>query len=156
MVVLIFDDLPALTILPDRAYVDYLNIVTIRGLKRHRFPATGFVNESELDELERDRQIANLTRRIDAKMELGNHIFSHESPNHLGAENYIADIVRGESVTNALLRRHHTRLRWFRHPYLETGFPASVKREIDVGSPPMAIASPGYHRRRRSGVCRAL
>src|SRR5689334_4265174 len=58
-VALTFDDLPALTILPDQAYVDYLNIMIIRGLKRHRFPATGFVNESKLDELKRDRQIAN-------------------------------------------------------------------------------------------------
>jgi peptidoglycan/xylan/chitin deacetylase (PgdA/CDA1 family) len=130
-IALTFDDLPALSILNDQAYVDYLNIMILRGLKRHHFPATGFVNEGKLDELQRERQIANLRRWLDAGMDLGNHTFSHESPNMLGAAAYIADIVRGEPVTSGLLREHGGRLRWFRHPYLETGFPASVKREID-------------------------
>jgi peptidoglycan/xylan/chitin deacetylase (PgdA/CDA1 family) len=131
MVALTFDDLPALGILNDQAYVDYLNVMILRALKRHHFPATGFVNEGKLDELQRDRQIANLRRWLDAGMGLGNHTFSHGSPNDLGAANYIADIARGEPVTGGLLRARHRRLRWFRHPYLETGFPASVKREID-------------------------
>jgi len=131
MVALTFDDLPALTILNDQAYVDYLNVMILRGLKRRHFPATGFVNEGKLDELDRDRQIANLQRWLDAGMGLGNHTFSHESPNDLGAAKYIADIVRGEPITAGLLRSRHQRLRWFRHPYLETGYPAAVKREID-------------------------
>lgn len=130
-IALTFDDLPALTILNDQAYVDYLNIMILRGLKRHRFPATGFVNEGKLDELQRDRQIANLKRWLDAGMDLGNHTFSHDSANTLGAEAYIADIVRGEPVTAALLRPRGRQLRWFRHPYLETGYPLSVKRTID-------------------------
>lgn len=130
-VALTFDDLPALTILNDQAYVDYLNTMILRGLKRHHFPATGFVNEGKLDELNRDRQIANLKWWLDAGMDLGNHTFSHESSNTLGAEAYIADVARGEPVTTALLRPYHRRLRWFRHPYLETGFPMLVKRTID-------------------------
>ena len=130
-IALTFDDLPALTILNDQAYVDYLNVMILRGLKRHHFPATGFVNGGKLDELNRDRQIANLKRWLDAGMDLGNHTFSHESPNTLGAKAYIADIIRGEPATADLLRSHGQRLRWFRHPYLETGFPMSVKRTID-------------------------
>jgi len=130
-IALTFDDLPALTILKDQAYVDYLNVMILRGLKRHHFPATAFVNEGKLDELQRDRQIANLQRWLDAGMDLGNHTYSHESPNVLGAEAYIADIVRGEPVTTGLLRPYGRRMRWFRHPYLETGFPVSVKRSID-------------------------
>ena len=130
-IALTFDDLPALTILNDQPYVDYLNAMILRGLKRHHFPATGFVNEGKLDELNRDRQIANLKRWLDAGMVLGNHTFSHESPNTLGAAAYISDIARGEPVTNALLLSHHQRLSWFRHPYLETGFPMSVRRTID-------------------------
>ena len=130
-IALTFDDLPALSILNDQAYVDYLNVMILRGLKRHHFPATGFVNEGKLDELQRDRQIANLKRWLDAGMDLGNHTFSHDSPNAIGAEAYIADIIRGEPVTTALLGSHHRHLRWFRHPYLETGFPLAVKRTID-------------------------
>lgn len=130
-IALTFDDLPALSIIPNQAYVDYLNVTILRGLKRHHFPATGFVNEGKLDELQRDHQIANLRRWLDAGMDLGNHTFSHESPNDLGAEKYIADIERGEPVTKGLMLDYHRHFRWFRHPYLETGFPAAVKDMID-------------------------
>jgi peptidoglycan/xylan/chitin deacetylase (PgdA/CDA1 family) len=36
-------------------------------------------------------------------MDLGNHTFSHESPNDLGAQGYIDDIAKGEPVTRELL-----------------------------------------------------
>jgi peptidoglycan/xylan/chitin deacetylase (PgdA/CDA1 family) len=139
-IALTFDDLPALTILADQPYVDYINDAILRGLRRHRFPAIGFVNEGKLDEIDRPRQIANLDKWLRAGMDLGNHTFSHVSPNDLCARGYIADIVRGEPVTKRLLAEHHKQMRWFRHPYLETGFPAAEKREIDAW-----LAQHGYH-----------
>ena len=33
--------------------------------------------------------------------------------------------------SSGLLKQHGKPLDWFRHPYLETGFPEPVKREID-------------------------
>lgn len=131
MVALTFDDLPALSILPDQDYIDYTNEALVAGLKRHRFAATGFVNEEKIDNLQRDRQIANLTRWLDAGLSLGNHTYSHSSPNTLGADGYIADIVRGESVTRPLLAARGLKLQWFRHPYLETGYPRAVRDKID-------------------------
>ncbi|HZV10956.1 MAG TPA: polysaccharide deacetylase family protein [Novosphingobium sp.] len=130
-VALTFDDLPGLTLFADQPYVDYFNEMLVRGLKRHHLPAIGFVNESKLDEIQRERQIANLRRWLNAGENLGNHTFSHESPNDLGAAGYIADIARGEPVTRALLAEKHKPLGWFRHPYLETGFPAAAKKQID-------------------------
>ncbi len=130
-IALTFDDLPALTILKDQASVNYLNAMIIRGLKRHRMPATGFVNESKIDELDRPQQIRILERWLDASMDLGNHTFSHESPNVLGAAGYIADVEKGEHVTRDLLAARNRHIQWFRHPYLETGTPEAVKLEID-------------------------
>lgn len=130
-VALTFDDLPALSLFNDQPYVNYLNDRLLRGLKRHRLPAIGFVNESKLDVIDRPQQIANLEKWLDAGMDLGNHTFSHETPDTLGAKGYIADIARGEPVTRDLLAERHRPLNWFRHPYLETGSPAEVKREID-------------------------
>lgn len=130
-IALTFDDLPALTIVKDQRYVTYLNTMILRGLKRHRIPATGFVNESKLDELDREQQIAVLEQWLDASMDLGNHTFSHETPNTLGAAGYIADIVKGEPVTRGLLAARHRTIAWFRHPYLETGAPIAVKHEIE-------------------------
>ena len=120
-IALTFDDLPALTLLKSQAYVDYANAMILRGLKRHHFPAIGFVNEGKLDELERSGQIANLRKWRDAGMDLGNHTFSHESANRIGAQAFIDDIALGEPVTRALLAERHRTLRWFRHPYLQTG-----------------------------------
>jgi peptidoglycan/xylan/chitin deacetylase (PgdA/CDA1 family) len=131
-IALTFDDLPGLSIVNDQDYINSSNIKLLRGLKQHHFPATGFANEGKLDEGEREGQIANLKRWVDAGMELGNHTFSHESPNTLGTTDYLADIVRGEPVTRALMAQHHRRLRWFRHPYLETGYPASAKAAINT------------------------
>ena len=130
-IALTFDDLPALSIVSEQAYINTTNIRLLQGLKRHHLPAIGFANEGKLDEGERQAQIANLKRWLDAGIELGNHTFSHESPNTLGAEAYVADIARGEPVIRALMADHHRRLRWFRHPYLETGYPAPVKAAIN-------------------------
>lgn len=131
-VALTFDDLPALSLFADQPYVNYLNVMLLRGLKRHRLPAIGFVNESKLGEIDRPQQIANLEKWLDAGMNLGNHTFSHESPDQLGGQGYIEDIARGEPVTRGLLKRRGKPLAWFRHPYLETGFPEPVKREIET------------------------
>ena len=130
-VALTFDDLPGLSLFNDQPYVNDLNNRLLKGLKRHHLPAIGFVNEGKLDELDRAQQIANLEKWLAAGMNLGNHTFSHESPQALGAKAYIADIARGEPVTRALLATRHKPLNWFRHPYLETGYPAKVKDAID-------------------------
>ncbi|MGJ3647890.1 polysaccharide deacetylase family protein [Sphingomonas sp. GlSt437] len=130
-VALTFDDLPALTLSRDQAYVDALNARLLRKLVQHRFPAIGFVNEGKLDEPQREQQVANLRRWLDAEMILGNHTFSHESATDVTAAAYIADVERGESVTRSLLIAKGEQLHWFRHPYLETGLPASAKAAID-------------------------
>ena len=130
-VALTFDDLPAMTLIKDEAYVEKSTRDLLAGLKRHHIPATGFVVEGKLDELDRPRQIAVLRQWLQAGMDLGNHSFSHESPNTIGAKAYIADIAEGELVTKTLLAKYHRQERWYRHPYLETGSPKAVKDEID-------------------------
>jgi peptidoglycan/xylan/chitin deacetylase (PgdA/CDA1 family) len=138
-VALTFDDLPGLSLFNDQPYVNDINARLLWGLKRHHLPATGFVNESKLDAIDRPQQIANLVKWLDAGMNLGNHTFSHESPDVLGAQGYIDDIIRGEPVTRGLLAARRKPLNWFRHPYLETGFPEAVKREINAW-----LAAHGY------------
>jgi peptidoglycan/xylan/chitin deacetylase (PgdA/CDA1 family) len=130
-VALTFDDLPGIVLRPNQDYVDATNKALIKGLKRHHFPAIGFVNEGKLDEMIRSRQVAILQSWLDAGFELGNHTFSHSSPNNVGAKGYIADIARGEQVIRPMMEKAHRNLQWFRHPYLETGSPAPVKAEIN-------------------------
>lgn len=131
-VAMTYDDLPALTQLRSQPYVDYANLMILRGLRHHMWTATGFVNEGKFDELDRARQIDIENDWLKAGMELGNHTFSHASPNEMTAQAYIEDIARGEKVTRPLLAEHGQTLRWFRHPYLETGTPSAVKARIDA------------------------
>jgi peptidoglycan/xylan/chitin deacetylase (PgdA/CDA1 family) len=130
-VALTFDDVPGATLIENQAYVDRINIELLAQLRKNQLSATGFVSEGKLNELNRRHQIRNLRRWLAAGMELGNHTYSHESPNTLGARAYIADIARGGRVTGKLLQRRHRHLRWFRHPYLETGSPPAVREQID-------------------------
>lgn len=129
-VALTFDDLPALTILQDQAYVDYLNAAIVWKLHRAHVPAIGFVNEGKIAELNREHQTANLERWLDARLELGNHTYSHSSLNEVGAGAYIEDIVRGEKITKRLLASHGQQMRYFRSPYLETGKTLKIKTEV--------------------------
>jgi peptidoglycan/xylan/chitin deacetylase (PgdA/CDA1 family) len=130
-IALTFDDLPALTVLNSQPYVTYTNIMLLRGLRRHHLPAIGFVNEGKLDDLDRSKQIKILRMWLKAGMLLGNHTYSHETPNTLSPEAYIEDIANGEKVIRPLMERRGLRLRWFRHPYLETGSPQAVRQQID-------------------------
>ncbi len=130
-VALTFDDLPSIVLKPEQDYVDRTNHMLLRGLKRHHFSAIGFVNEGKLDDIVRKRQIAVLHAWIRAGFDLGNHTLSHSTPNEIGERAYITDIAEGERVIRPMMVRAHRTLQWFRHPYLETGSPATVKAEID-------------------------
>lgn len=116
-----FDDLP---VAGPRGTIDEAEAMTRRllaGLKRHAIPATGFVNEIQLEGPERARRIALLSRWLDAGMELGNHSYSHLSLTNTPVDAYIADVARGEQVTRPLMAAHGNTERFYRHPYLETG-----------------------------------
>lgn len=119
-IALTFDDLPALSYLAPTGYWTTTTDRLLAGLKRHHIPAIGFVNEEKL-ETDRAARVDLLRRWLDAGMELGNHGYSHLSLTHTPVDAYIADVARGETVTRWLLAARDKTLRWYRHPYLETG-----------------------------------
>lgn len=129
-IALTFDDLPELSLVENADWDRDLNGRLLAGLQRNHLPATGFVVGDKL-EADRAGQAAILERWLAAGYPLGNHTYSHESPGQLGASAYIADIARNDAMLRPLLARHHQRPQWFRHPYLETGSPAAVRRAID-------------------------
>lgn len=130
-VALTFDDLPGIVLKPNQKYLDATNRSLVNNLTSHHFPAIGFVNEGKLNEIIRKRQIAVLRLWLGAGFDLGNHTYSHSSPNKIGADAYVADIARGEKVIRPMMEQAHRTFQWFRHPYLETGSPARVKAKID-------------------------
>lgn len=90
------------------------------GIKKHRIPAVGFVNESLLYQPnETDKRIAILKSWADAGVELGNHTFSHLGFKNASLADYQDDFIRGDMVTKMLMKDR--KIRYFRHPFLQMG-----------------------------------
>ncbi|HEY0270271.1 MAG TPA: polysaccharide deacetylase family protein [Sphingomonas sp.] len=138
-VAITFDDLPVFGRFRSIESATALTDTLVAGIRRHRWPAIGFVNEIQLDTADRPRRIALLERWLQAGLDLGNHSYSHRSLTNTPVGDYIADVARGETVTKALLLAHGRTMRWFRYPYLETGPTIAVRHTLDAW-----LAAHGY------------
>lgn len=94
-------------------------------------PAVGFVNESKLGRPPQPERIALLEQWLDAGLDLGNHTYAHPNFYTTPLDDYQADVVRGEPVTAGLLTERGARLRYFRHPYLNTGPDGETKAAFE-------------------------
>lgn len=102
-------------------------------LRDQKVPAVGFVNERKLYKFgEVDDRIKALSMWLDGGFELGNHTFTHASLNQVGLKEWEEDIVRGETVTRMLLAQHNMKLRYFRHPFLDTGRDLETRRQAEA------------------------
>lgn len=99
-----------------------------------KVPAIGFVNENKLYRKGKlIREEVNLLKRwLAAGLELGNHSFSHKSLHNISLADYQADIVKGEVITKQLLAQNDLKMRYFRHPYLQTGLSLQIKKGLDA------------------------
>src|SRR5215470_1501513 len=110
-------------------------------LRDQKVPAVGFVNEKKIYKTgEADARIAALRMWLDYGFELGNHTYSHSSLNKVGLKAWEDDIVQGESVTKLLLAEHKMQMRFFRHPYLDTGRDLETRRKAEE-----FLIQRGYH-----------
>jgi peptidoglycan/xylan/chitin deacetylase (PgdA/CDA1 family) len=111
-----FDDLPANPAIAARL---------LQSIVRAKVPAIGFVNENKLTT---QAHIDVLRDWHAARLDLGNHTYSHRDLHVIGANEFTRDIVRGEEITSAILG---SRPKWFRHPFLHTGKTLEAKQEVD-------------------------
>ena len=102
-------------------------------LRQQKIPAVGFVNERKLYYKwgEVDERIKALDMWLDAGFELGNHTYGHTSLNQAGLKDFEDSVIQGESITRLLLTQHNRKLRYFRHPYLDTGRDLQTRREAE-------------------------
>jgi len=96
-------------------------------------PVVGFVNERKLYRVpgEVDARIKLLEMWLDAGFDLGNHTYSHASLNQIELKDWEDDVIQGESVLRLLLTEHKKPLRYFRHPYLDTGRDLATRRKAE-------------------------
>ena len=128
------DDLPVVSTRRDIENRRAITTKLLGHIKKAKVPAIGFVNENKLyDGDKRDeRQIELLRMWLDAGLELGNHTYSHRSLNTIPLNEYQADVLKGEAITRELLARKKKQLRYFRHPFLQTGRSLDVKAHFDA------------------------
>jgi len=133
-VTITIDDLPAgaANSLP-AATITVMTTKLLGTLRDQKIPVVGFVNERKLYKLgEVDQRIQALRMWLDYGFELGNHTFSHASLNRVGLQAWEDEVVQGESVTRLLLDEHKMKLRYFRHPYLDTGRDLETRRHAEA------------------------
>jgi peptidoglycan/xylan/chitin deacetylase (PgdA/CDA1 family) len=132
------DDLPGALPGDDFAYGELKELQKInRGvpaaLKAHHAWAIGFVNERKLQvQGERDARTELLQMWLEAGLQLGNHNFAHDDFSNTALQKYEDDLIRGEVVTEALLKAAGQSEKYFRHPYLNTGMTMEVKTAFDA------------------------
>jgi len=127
------DDLPAASAptMPAATITDMTTklLTTIRDQK---VPVVGFVNDKKLYKLgEVDERINALKMWLDYGFELGNHTYSHASLNKTPLPAWEEEVIRGETVTSMLMAEHKMKLRYFRHPYLDTGRDLETRRKAE-------------------------
>ena len=125
-----FDDLPATN--TGLSQITSVTVNLLRTLKNHSIPAVGFVNEGKLNVPGENEARTELLRQwLDAGLEIGNHTFSHVSIDRVPYRAYEDDLIRGETITKALLLEKGKQLRYFRHPQLRTGPTREYKKSLD-------------------------
>lgn len=128
------DDLPAG--MADRMPASAITEMTAKllgTLRDQKIPVVGFVNEKKLFKLgEVDERIKALQMWLDYGFELGNHTFSHPSLNHVSLKAWEDDVIQGETVIRLLLAQRKMKLRYFRHPYLDTGRDLLTRRQAEA------------------------
>jgi peptidoglycan-N-acetylglucosamine deacetylase len=132
-VAITIDDLPAG--MADRLPAADITAMTAKllgTLRDQKVPVVGFVNEKKLYKPgEVDERIKALQMWLDYGFELGNHTYSHASLNQVGLKAWEDDVIQGESVIKLLLGARKMKLRYFRHPYLDTGRDLQTRREAE-------------------------
>jgi peptidoglycan-N-acetylglucosamine deacetylase len=126
-----FDDLPSVPTYPVKE-LKALTAKLIETLKRNEVPVIGFVNEGKLhqrDEVEARTTILRLW--VEAGFELGNHTYSHLDMFTASAEKFEQDLLAGEKITQKLLTAREMKIRYFRHPFLNTGASLEMKNAFE-------------------------
>lgn len=126
------DDLPVVSTRRDLKNRQEITKKLLGHIKKAKVPAIGFVNENKLYAGDKrvEAEIDLLRMWLAAGLELGNHTFSHRSADAIDVKAYQADILRGETITKELLRAKGRDIKYFRHPYLQTGSDMAVKTSI--------------------------
>jgi len=125
------DDLPAVRS-RDLGAMQAITQKLLAQLERDKIQAVGFVTEAKLAVTGEELQRADLLEAwLVAGHDLGNHTYSHPWLYETPLDEFQADVIHGEAVTSELLAIRGRRLRYFRHPRLNTGPDVETKAAFE-------------------------
>lgn len=133
-VAITIDDLPVVSTRTDLKTRQQITKKLIGHITKSKVPVTAFVNENKLYNGDKrdEKQVDLLRMWLAAGLDLGNHTYSHRSLNAITLADYEADLLKGETITKELLTANGRTMRYFRHPYLQTGRTLQVKADFDA------------------------
>ena len=133
-VAITIDDLPVVSTRTNLSNRQQITKKIIGHIKKAKVPVIAFVNENKLYSGERrdEKQVDLLRMWLNAGLELGNHTFSHRSLNQIPLADYEADLLKGETITKELLAEKGRKIRFFRHPFLQTGRTLEIKAQFNT------------------------
>jgi len=128
------DDLPVVSTRTDLKNRQEITKKILGHITKAKVPVIGFVNENKLyaGDKRDQKQIDLLRMWLAAGLGLGNHTFSHKSLNSITLADYEADFLKGEMITKELLAEKGRKIRYFRHPFLQTGRTIEIKAEFNI------------------------
>ena len=110
----------------------------------------GFVNEGKVIDSPHPETLQKaLEMWLENGQELANHTYSHYSLNNVSTDSFKNDILLCEKHLKPLMDKHGKTLRYFRHPYLQTGGDTLKKEQIDqfleANGYTQALITAGYY-----------
>jgi peptidoglycan/xylan/chitin deacetylase (PgdA/CDA1 family) len=128
-----FDDLPLQGPSLETKTLREMTARLLQSTRANHVPVFGDVNERKLysnGKLDAER-VAILRLWLNAGAELGNHTFSHMSLKDHPLSLVEQDLIRGETITKQLLAARGMKLKYFRHPELQTGPDLETKKAFE-------------------------
>lgn len=128
------DDLPAVTYGSDTGELDKeITAKLIGTIDAYKIPAIGFVVEGQfykegtLD----STKLGLIELWLEHGYDLGNHTYSHFDYNKVDDTTFFSDILKGQILTESLMQKHNKVLKFFRNPYLHTGYDSIKSKSLN-------------------------
>ncbi len=105
----------------------------LEKVKSEKIPVIAFVNGIKLttDGNTDPRKVNLIENWLNAGLDISNHTYTHKGANLVPVAEYEEDIINGEKAIKALADKTGKKIKYFRHPYLQTGLTLITKQAID-------------------------
>ena len=113
---------------------DKFEPVFLHKLDSLKIPVTVFINEGQIyktQKVSRNFRLLNVWVKREY-VTPGNHTFGHSRYSDAGMDIFLADVIKGQSITEELAKLYEKPLKYFRFPYNDLGSDSAQQEEIKL------------------------